>query len=240
MADLISVIIPVYNHASELLACLEALEDQTYRNTEVVIVDDASLEPVATVLEGKTYAFPYQLIRLPTNQDAPHARNVGFARSGGKLVIFLDADIVLRPHALEMMASALHKDPTASFAYASFYFGWKKFRGQSIGQRARRNDIHTSSLSVVKLFLLIQFKNFRTGPMAHDDTARTWRLIDEPLFTVARVVQGRVICRVWLMPFHGPSIHPARIRRYRVENAHPKETSLRGMAKPLRVDLFWL
>ncbi len=253
MADLISVIIPVYNHASELLACLEALEDQTYRNTEVVIVDDASLEPVATVLEGKTYAFPYQLIRLPTNQDAPHARNVGFARSGGKLVIFLDADIVLRPHALEMMASALHKDPTASFAYASFYFGWKKFRGQPFDRAAllRRNDIHTSSLMRREAFPGFdpQFKKFQDWDLWLTMTQRgehgVW--IDEPLFTVAPRRSGKshwLPRMAYAVPWPILGYTPARIRRYReaetlIRKKHPLgEHGDKG--QPLRVDLFWL
>ena len=69
MAQLISIIIPVYNHAQELLACLDSIEGQTYRNVEVIIVDDASLEPVAKALEGKTYSFSYELIRLTQNQE---------------------------------------------------------------------------------------------------------------------------------------------------------------------------
>ena len=52
-ASFVSVIVPVYNDAGRLAACLEALEDQTYASQryEVVVVDNASSQPIATLLD---------------------------------------------------------------------------------------------------------------------------------------------------------------------------------------------
>lgn len=228
MAPLISIIIPVYNHAQELLACLDSIEEQTYRNIEVIIVDDASLEPVANALQDKILSFQYELIRLEQNQDAPRARNEGFKRSHGDYVLFLDADIVLRPHTLECMMTALQKNPSAAFVYSSFYFGWKLFQGQSFNREAlfKTNYIHTSSLLRRSWFPEFdpQFKKFQDWDLWLTIAVRggegVW--LEEPLFTVAPRRTGK---SHWLpkiayrIPWPVFGYAPRVIRRYREAEA---------------------
>ncbi len=71
MAQLISIIIPVYNHAQELLACLDSIESQTYRNVEVIIVDGQSKDN--TLLIAKSYQLEYQLQVIKSNK-----KNIAF------------------------------------------------------------------------------------------------------------------------------------------------------------------
>ncbi|MEK7473470.1 MAG: glycosyltransferase [Patescibacteria group bacterium] len=133
----ISVIIPVFNHAEALTDCLRSLETQTVQDFEIIIVDDGSAVPVANAT-----------IRFEKNRGAPAARNEGFRRSKGEYVIFLDADAVLRPDALEKMMKALESHPEADFVYPSFRFGWKTFKGRPFDEKALQasNYIHTSAL----------------------------------------------------------------------------------------------
>ena len=241
MAQLISIIIPVYNHAEELLACLDSIEQQTYRNVEVIIVDDASTVPVAQCLHGKSYSFSYELIRSETNQDAPRARNEGFKHSTGEYVLFLDADIVLRPHALETMASILRKDPHVVFTYASFYFGWKLFRGRVFDQTALRdrNYIHTSSLLRRSAFPEFdpRFKKFQDWDLwltiVENGGEGFW--IDEALFTIAPHTGGK---SQWLprIAYHIPwpifGYTPPSIRRYRDAEKMIQEKHVRPLIDP--------
>jgi glycosyltransferase involved in cell wall biosynthesis len=133
----ISVIIPVFNHAEALADCLRSLEKQSFQEFEIIIVDDGSKVPVANAT-----------IRFDKNRGAPAARNEGFRRSKGEYLIFLDADAVLRPDALEKMMKALETHPEADFAYPSFRFGWKTFKGRPFDEKALHasNYIHTSAL----------------------------------------------------------------------------------------------
>jgi glycosyltransferase involved in cell wall biosynthesis len=137
MTPKISVIIPVYNHANELADCLRSLEKQTFQDFEIIIVDDGSAEPVANAT-----------IRFEKNRGAPAARNEGFRRAKGENVIILDADIVLRPDALEKMDETLEAHPEAAFAYPSHRFGFKVMKGRPFDVEAlkRGNFIHTSAL----------------------------------------------------------------------------------------------
>ncbi|QQR61069.1 glycosyltransferase family 2 protein [Candidatus Uhrbacteria bacterium] len=139
----ISVIIPVYNHGDELTACFASLQTQTEQDFEVIIVDDGS--DVAPVIPENAGV---QLITFNKNLGAPAARNAGFARSKGDFVIFLDADAILKSHALQRMVETMEKHTEVDFVYPSFKFGRTIFTGQPFNIEAlkKQNYIHTSAL----------------------------------------------------------------------------------------------
>ncbi len=145
---LVSIIIPTWNHGRELIACLKSLEVQTYRPFEVTIVDDASTDETADLLTHFRAGFPMTVISLTARSGAPVARNAGAKQAKGEYLLFVDADEVLRPHAIERMAVELERHPDAAFAYPSFRFGWKFFRSRSFNVKALQTApyIHTTAL----------------------------------------------------------------------------------------------
>lgn len=147
----ISVIIPVYNGADKIVACLNSVFNQTYNNLEVIVIDDGSTDNLLLALTSckNTLTILHQ-----ENRGAPAARNYGFKISTGELVIFLDADILLTPSALEKMYLALKTDQEAAFAYCSFRFGWKKFKLWPFNYEKLKQlpYIHTSALMRREVF----------------------------------------------------------------------------------------
>jgi len=141
----ISAIIPCYNHASSVGRCLESIFAQTYRDIEVVVVDDGSTDDLDRAL--KPYLGKFRLVRQE-NRGGPSARNHGFRESSGDLVLFCDADIVWKEDAFAKLAGALDVHPEAAYAYGSFKFGWKTFGlWEFDAERLRKhNYIHTGSL----------------------------------------------------------------------------------------------
>lgn len=144
---MISIIIPVYNHALELKKCLASLARQTYQDFEVIVVDDGSQEDIQAVLPAKLAgrAVIYQRI---AHSGANVARNVGFKAATGQYLLFLDADIVCLPQMLEKLILALKSQNNAIYAYASFKYGWKTFKLRPFSGEAlkKANFIHTTSL----------------------------------------------------------------------------------------------
>lgn len=141
----ISVIIPCYQHAGTIGRCLASVFGQTHAELEVIVVDDGSTDG----LEAAVAPFRDRLTFIrQENRGGPAARNRGFAASAGEAVIFCDADIILKPEALEKMLRALEERPEAAFAYSSFKFGWKKFRlwPFDAARLKKMNYIHTTSL----------------------------------------------------------------------------------------------
>ncbi|MBI4142387.1 glycosyltransferase [Candidatus Uhrbacteria bacterium] len=141
----ISIVIPIYGSPEPLTACLTALAAQTHQNFDITIVDDGSDPPIQ--LPAPNPQLPTHLIRQP-HAGAPAARNRGARETNGELLLFLDADIVLAPTALECMVRALTAAPSASYAYGGFRFGWKHFAPLPFSaDRLRRMPyIHTSAL----------------------------------------------------------------------------------------------
>ena len=139
MQPLISVIIPVYNHAHTLKRSIESIFNQTYRPLEVIVVNDGSTDNFEEVVkecllitDGDCIGVGSVLsvISQPANMGAPAARNKGFASSKGEYVIFWDADTLSHPQMLQKMFAYLQKHPEASYAYSQFKFGWKRIKSQ--------------------------------------------------------------------------------------------------------------
>jgi len=126
-APLVSVIIPVHEHAEELVVCLKSLEKQTYQPIEIVIVDDGSTDHPMERLSRETFGLTYESMILEKNSGAPVARNEGFKRSHGTFVLFLDADTVMPPNAIAEMVRALEAHPDVAFVYSELFYGWKRF-----------------------------------------------------------------------------------------------------------------
>jgi glycosyltransferase involved in cell wall biosynthesis len=134
--------------------CLAALEAQTYRPIDVVVVDDGSTDDTAQRIASFRGSFPLQFIQLTENKGAAAVRNLGARRSEGSLLLFLDADVVLRPHAIARMVEELRKHADAAFVYSSFRFGWKLFKSRPFDADILRKMpyIHTTSLLRRKAF----------------------------------------------------------------------------------------
>lgn len=142
---MISVIIPAYNASKTIGRCLSSVFSQTYKDLEVIIVNDGSTDDLNSALLGFTERMA---VYEQANQGAPAARNYGFKQSHGEFVIFLDADIVMKPKMLEKLFLALKAEPGASFAYSSFYWSWKRFKLWPFSHERLKQIpyIHTSAL----------------------------------------------------------------------------------------------
>ena len=89
-----SIVVPVYNRPDEVDELLQSLTTQTYRNFEVVIVEDGSDIPCQEVVEKYTDRLDLKYFTKP-NSGPGQTRNYGVERSQGEFVIVLDSDVVL-------------------------------------------------------------------------------------------------------------------------------------------------
>lgn len=154
--ELISIIIPVYNHAHMLKRSVESIFRQTYRPLEVIIVNDGStdnfdqeIEECLLLTDGDNIGGGSVLsVIRQSNLGAAAARNRGFTKAKGEYVIFWDADTLAHPQMLQKMFDALQKYPEADYAYSQFKFDWKKMRSSDfkIEKLKKFNYIDTTSL----------------------------------------------------------------------------------------------
>lgn len=113
------MIIPTYNRSALLRETLNSVMAQSYRDFDVVVVDDGSSDDTRQVVAqfGKPVLYVHQ-----GNRGRSSARNLGVQASSGKYLMFLDSDDMLLPSSLEALVSALEADPTCGLAYSDGYY----------------------------------------------------------------------------------------------------------------------
>lgn len=112
----ISVIMPVYNVARFLPACLESLRAQTFRDWSCLLVDDGSSDGSSEICRECAARDARFTVKRTENRGASAARNAGLAWAGGDAVYFCDSDDLLHPDLLAVLAAAL-ETTAADFAY---------------------------------------------------------------------------------------------------------------------------
>lgn len=105
--DLVSVIIPAYNAERWIGATLASALAQTYRNLEVVVVDDGSRDRTTEIIQSFAAGDPRVRLLRQANCSPAAARNVGLAAATGSLIAPLDADDLWRPEKLEKQVAAM-------------------------------------------------------------------------------------------------------------------------------------
>lgn len=102
MDDLISVIVPVYNVERYLPQCLESILNQTYKQFEVLLINDASTDNSRQICEkyAKTDS-RIKLIHKAENGGVSEARNLGLENCSGKYITFVNSDDYVEPRFLE-------------------------------------------------------------------------------------------------------------------------------------------
>ncbi len=92
MANLVSVIVPIYNPGSRLVDCLDSIINQTYTNLEILLIDDGSSDGSGTICDE--YAEKDKRIKVfhKPNGGVSSARNVGLKNATGDYILFVDSD----------------------------------------------------------------------------------------------------------------------------------------------------
>lgn len=109
----ISVIIPVYNVADYLPKCLDSLLNQTFKDMEIICIDDCSPDNSLQIL--KMYAQKDARIKVIANKEnigAALTRNVGIDVAHGEYIYFMDSDDWLEPDYLAVMLQTIEREKT--------------------------------------------------------------------------------------------------------------------------------
>ncbi len=103
---LVSIIIPNYNYEKTIKVCLDSVIRQTYKNIEIVFVDDGSTDKSVEIASK----YPCKIIKSKINKGASAVRNLGADNSSGDILFFLDSDVALFEDAIENTVIAFKND----------------------------------------------------------------------------------------------------------------------------------
>lgn len=106
----ISVIVPIYNAEKYIEECVHSVLSQTYKNLELILVDDGSVDNSGTICDKMSETDDRIKVIHQENQGVTKARFNGFLSSVGDYIYFMDADDTLREESLEYMLSLFRVD----------------------------------------------------------------------------------------------------------------------------------
>jgi GT2 family glycosyltransferase/glycosyltransferase involved in cell wall biosynthesis len=118
----ISVVMPVYNRESVVETALDSILAQSYKNYEVIIVDDGSDDATCQVVENyiaeNNISEKFVLVRLGTNSGVSSARNAGLDVAKGEVIAYLDSDNEWDSEYLNLVGFTYKDNPGSDCAYA--------------------------------------------------------------------------------------------------------------------------
>ena len=118
MSSLVSVIIPTYNRPEYICEAIESVLTQTYKNYEIIVINDGSIADIKKVLDSYMSKIKYI---YQENKGITATRNIGIKNSKGKYLAFLDDDDLFELRKLEIQVPILENNPKIGFAYSDYY-----------------------------------------------------------------------------------------------------------------------
>ena len=109
IGPLISVIVPVYRVEATLDRCVRSVVEQTYRNLEIILVDDGSPDACPGMCDAWTQRDGRIRVIHQRNQGLSAARNAGLGRMHGEYVAFVDSDDYVEPDFIERLLTAMQQ-----------------------------------------------------------------------------------------------------------------------------------
>lgn len=109
---LVSVVMPVWNRERFLAAAIDSVLSQTYRNFELIIVDDGSEDSSVDIIRSyQSRDDRIRFISMPSNQGHSVAKNLGIEAATGEYIAFMDSDDISLPDRLRRQVSFLQDNP---------------------------------------------------------------------------------------------------------------------------------
>jgi glycosyltransferase involved in cell wall biosynthesis len=108
--DLVSIVITTYNRVNYLQEAIESVLKQTYKNFELIIVDDGSTDNTRDVEAKYSHDSRVRYI-FQENQGLSHSRNTGILKANGKYIMFLDDDDLYIPYAIDKLLAFIKRQP---------------------------------------------------------------------------------------------------------------------------------
>lgn len=120
MKKLVSIIIPVYNAESYLNRCIESVLRQTYKNIELVLINDGSTDGSEIIIER--YLDDKRIVyRKSANNGVSTARNLGISMSSGEYILFVDSDDYIKDELVEFMVENIKDNDLLISGYSEYY-----------------------------------------------------------------------------------------------------------------------
>lgn len=197
--SLISVIVPVYNVEKYLSRCIESIIKQTYRNLDILIIDDGSTDESGTIADNYSKMYEYIRVVHKKNEGIGPTRNLGMSLAKGEYVLFVDSDDYIDEKMIEMLYNA-------SQTYESDLVCCNKFRVYEKNKKGMQTNLNLEEIKILSvkealsLFLLTNYVDVVFwNKLIKKDLLKTIKCpnhIYEDVFVIYKIIlqANKVVC----------------------------------------------
>lgn len=190
----VSIVIPTFNEEKVILDCLESLSKQTYKDSEIIVVDDGSTDRTLKRISLFTSHYSQVTVLRQQHAGAGAARNLGVRHTSGDILVFVDADMTFDKNFIKkLIASIVKGEAIGTFSKEEYLANkdnlwarcWNLNRGLSVSRMHYKNYPDTQ-----KVFRAILKKEFDKAGGFDESAGYTddWSLADK-LGVEAQVAQ---------------------------------------------------
>ncbi len=183
--ELVSIIVPVYNAEKFIRDTLETVKAQTYKNWELILVDDCSIDNSVNII--KSYIKDdkrISLIAQNKNNGAAITRNKGIEKATGRYICFLDADDLWDSNKIEEQLKFMKKEDCA-FSFTGYEFanqygipnGKKVFVPKKINYRQALKNTIISTITVMFDMNKLKKEDIYMPNVKSEDSATWWKVL---------------------------------------------------------------
>lgn len=163
----ISVIIPVYNVEAYLEACLDSVIGQTYKNIEIIAINDGSTDRSQDILESYNKKYSNIIIINQENQGQSIARNMGIEKAKGDYIYFLDSDDYLKAETFQYLIGVFEENEVDLISFSAEVF-LDKIKLQVNKDRYKLHSYFEQNQIYLKNeFLTIATRKFTPSPVLY-------------------------------------------------------------------------
>jgi len=172
-SPLVSIILCTYNRAHLVARAIASVLTQSYRNWELIIIDDGSVDDTVQVVMPVVKSDPRIMYFYHANTGLARSRNIGITLASGKYTTFLDSDDEYRDNHLSVRIETMAKQPSSVLIYGGIeYVGSveKQYApdAQRPGEKIHLSKCYASGTFFARTSVFKRLQGFRDLPFAED------------------------------------------------------------------------
>ncbi len=160
---MVSIIIPAYNAESYIDQALNSVENQTYKDTEIIVVNDGSTDNTENLIREHMKLDQRIIFINQENHGVSYSRNIGLKKARGEYIFFMDADDLIANECLEIMVKYMEMETSEADIV---HVGYESFKDDSSISTSYRHNKY-SSVMMTRMQILEEVASYKSENTVH-------------------------------------------------------------------------
>ena len=189
----VSIIIPTYNSEKYLKRCINSICNQTYKNIEIIIIDDGSTDNTFNICEEYSKKDDRVKFIHKKNEGVSVARNIGIENANGKYIMFVDSDDWIENNTVEILYN-ISKKEKADIVQCNFYYAYPKMKEIKRTEMNPKEGYITEKERIQLNLISSKYEEIENGVFTGAIRAMAGKLVKSEIIKIANIKFNEKIC----------------------------------------------